>query len=424
MDSPLALRTRLARLPGPAWIIFAGMFANKFGNFLSVFLVLYLTGQRYSAFQAGMAVGVAGLGGFVGNAVGGAVADGYGRRAAIVVSMAGSGLATLAVPLVHGIWATTALVAVVGVFAQLYRPAAGALLVDVVPEQQRVTAFAVLRLAINLGMAVGPLVGGLLSARSYPLLFVGDALTSFAFGALALLLPAGTRPAKPAPSTVPRATGGYRDVFRDGRYCLLLATMVAGTVVYGQSTVTLPLHVARHGFGNGFYGLLLGLNAAVCVLVELPLTRWTERRGPRRVIAVGMLLMGAGMAGTGLADSRALLILTVLLWTFGEIVYSPICSAYPAAFSPPHLRGRYQAADGLAHTLGQAVGPVLGGFLYARSAPLLWAVTAAIALLGALTVLPAVPRAGRDQAARGQAAREADGRAVDVGGGVGGGVGG
>lgn len=396
MADTAPLHQRLRQLPRSAWVIFAGMFLIKFGNFLNVFLVLFLVAQGYSAFQAGLAVAVVGLGTFVGNMVGGTVADRFGRRSAIAVSMFGSAAFTAAVPLTDDIVTTTALVGLVGVFAQLYRPAAGALLVDVVEGEQRVMAFAVLRLAVNVGMAVGPLVGGLLSGQSYTYLFVGDALFSLAFGSLALLLLPAGRPI-PEPVSVDKAAGktagkgGYREVFTDRPYVLFLLSMVAATFVYGQSTATLPLHVTDAGFSNTVYGLLLGLNALLCVVIELPLTKHTERRDPRRVIALGLLLLGLGMGLTGAMSVVWLLALTVVLWTVAETIYTPIANAYPAEFSPAHLRGRYQGAEGLAHTLGGTLGPAVGGLLYGMNAPLHWTVCGAVAVLGAVLVLGAKP---------------------------------
>ncbi|PWI16775.1 MFS transporter [Streptomyces sp. Act143] len=399
MADTAPLHRRLRQLPRSAWVIFAGMFLIKFGNFLNVFLVLFLVSRGYSTAQAGLAVAAVGLGTFVGNMIGGTVADKFGRRSAIAVSMFGSAAATATVPFTDGLITTTALVCLVGVFAQLYRPAAGALLVDVVDGEQRVMAFAVLRLAVNVGMAVGPLVGGLLSGHSYTYVFAGDALFSLAFGTLALLLLPAGRPAQ-APVTAAEAAGkgGYREVFTDRPYVLFLLSMVAATFVYGQTTATLPLHVTDAGFSNTVYGLLLGLNALLCVVIELPLTRHTERRDPRRVIALGLLLLGAGMGLTGAMNAVWLLALTVVLWTVAETIYTPIANAYPAEFSPAHLRGRYQGAEGLAHTLGGTLGPAVGGLLYGINAPLHWTVCAAVAALGAVLVLGAKPGARQTEA--------------------------
>lgn len=127
------------------------------------------------------------------------------------------------------------------------------------------------------------------------------------------------------------------------------------------------------------------------MVIELPLTKHTERRDPRRVIALGLLLLGAGMGLTGAVSAVWLLALTVVVWTVAETIYTPIANAYPAEFSPAHLRGRYQGAEGLAHTLGGTLGPAVGGLLYGINAPLHWMVCAAVAALGAVLVLGAKP---------------------------------
>jgi MFS family permease len=384
-----SLMVRLRGLPRPAWVICLGMFINKFGNFLSVFLILYLTAKGYSTFLAGMALGAVGAGSFLGNAIGGSVADRIGRRSTLVVSMLGSALFTVLVPLVSGnIYLTIALCVVIGGFAQLYRPAAGAILVDTVSDEARVTAFAVLRLAINLGMAVGPLVGGILSEYSYTYLFVGDALTSALFGLIVLVLLPETKPIPEEHEEIV-SDRGYRDVFADRALVLYMLAMFAATYVYVQTTATLPLHVRAVHLSNSFYGLLLGINATACVFIELPLVRFTERRNPRHVMSVGLVLLGIGVGVIGLSDTRFLLILTVIVWSMAEMIYTPVATAYPGSLAPPHLRGRYQGAEGIAVTLAQTVGPAIGGFLFAVSEPAHWVACAVMAMLGAAVILVA-----------------------------------
>jgi len=263
-------------LPRTAWVIYVGMFLIKLANFLNVFLVLYLTARGYGPALAGAALAAVGIGNFVGNVVGGSVADRVGRRATIVASMFGYGTSVAVVPLTADIWLIIALVSVVGFFAQLYRPAAGAMLVDVLPAEQRVLGFAVLRLAINVGMAIGPAAGGLVGQYSYTYIFLAEAVASLTFGVLALLALRETRPEAtvaqvattdtrdgstggPAAAEGTEATpdgsagdrdggrvrrdGGYPAVVRDRPYLLFLAATAAATFVYSQAVATLPLHV-------------------------------------------------------------------------------------------------------------------------------------------------------------------------------------
>lgn len=389
MRAQPSLLTKVRTLPGPARVLFLGTFINKFGNFLAVFLVLYLTARGYSAGQAGIALGVVGLGNAVGNAIGGTVADNLGRRAAIAISMFGCAALTAAVPLVHSYAGVTSLVALIGVFAQLYRPASGALLLDVVPDEQRVIAFAVYRLAINVGMAAGPIVGGILAGVSFNWIFIGDAISSAIYGVLALTLLPETAPKADAGEAEVRV--GYRQVLADVRFTLFLVAMVAATFVYIQSTATLPLHVHDHGLSKATYGLLLGLNALLVVLLELPLTHVLERRDATLVIAAGLVLLGAGFALTAAAATLALLVASVVVWTCAEMVYTPMSSAHPGRFSPGNLRGRYQGAYGFSHTIGATLGPAIGGLLYALDPHLLWLCCGVVGAGAAALVLAGRP---------------------------------
>ena len=188
------LRAGIRSLPGPVWILCAGSFVNRFGSFVAVFLILYLREKGYSIAEAGFIVSLYGAGNVVAAAVGGLVADRLGRRNAIAISMFSSAATLLALSQADEIVLIGALTVLAGLTGEMYRPASAALLADLVPAGQRLPAFALNRLAINLGFAAGPATAGLLADYSFTYLFVGDALTSLVFGALALAaLPEGVR---------------------------------------------------------------------------------------------------------------------------------------------------------------------------------------------------------------------------------------
>lgn len=405
------LPSKIAELPRPAWVLFGGTFINRFGNFLSIFLVLYLTAKGYSVAIAGAALGAVGAGNLVGNVIGGSVADRFGRRGAIAVSMLGSGLSTILVPLVGNIIILFILVGIVGVFAQIYRPATGAILLDVVPDDRRTTAFAVYRLAINLGMAAGPVVGGVISSHSYTWLFLGDAFSSLAYCGIALImLPETGRQAATNEETPDKEVGqreGYHSIIgNDIPFLLFLCGIMAATYIYIQSTATLPLQVRDSGLPNSFYGLLLGINAVVVVFCELPITHLVEEMPPGIVIASGIGLMGVGFGLTALAHSPEFLVFTVLTWTLGEMIMMPLASAYPGRFAPAQLRGRYQGSFGLAQGVSTGVGPVIGGYLYSHSHALNWETCGIVGIIGTILIVVSKPR-GKDRAQSAQSGQQA-----------------
>jgi MFS family permease len=363
------LREGIRSLPGPVWILCAGSFVNRFGSFVAVFLVLYLREKGYSIAEAGFVVSLYGAGNVMAAAVGGLVADRLGRRNAIAISMFTSAATLLALSQADEIVLIGALTILAGLTGEMYRPASAALLTDLVPAGQRLPAFALNRLAINLGFAAGPATAGLLADRSFTYLFVGDALTSLVFGALALAaLPEGVR----ARRGDERRGEAIRTIARDRAFLFFLVSSILGAFVYFQANATFPLHVKENGLSNADYGLLISLNGLAIVLLELPFTSITQRFPAIPTLAVGSILVGLGFALNAWAESLAALAFTVLIWTIGEIVYAPVASAYVADIAPVHLRGRYQGAWGLMWGLAFMLGPGLGAVFFAWNGDAFW----------------------------------------------------
>jgi MFS family permease len=169
-------------MPQGAWVLFAGTFINRFGSFVVPFLVLYLTSRGYSVAETGGVVATYGAGGFVASLGGGVLADRFGRRNAVVISMFSSAAAMLALGSAGSLALIVPLTFVAAACTEAYRPASSALLADLVQPEARVTAYAMYRFAINLGFAIGPAVAGLLATHSFFLLFAGDAVSSCLFG--------------------------------------------------------------------------------------------------------------------------------------------------------------------------------------------------------------------------------------------------
>lgn len=382
----MSLIANVRSLPPSAWILFAGTFINRFGSFVLAFLVLYLTRIGYSVSQAGLAVGAYGAGHFVAAGVGGWLADHIGRRHTIALSMFSSAAAMLALSQARGLPLILTFSLVAGFTTELYRPASSALVIDMVPQGKRVTAFALYRFAVNLGFAAGPATAGFLAERSFFYLFLGDALTSCVFGAVALLaLPHGTRVAREAGER----TGwgeALTTALADRRFVRFLLASLCITIIDFQITSTFALHVRDAGFSSSTFGLLISLNGVLIVIFELGLTAWTEGLPHRRTIAAGFVLAGLGFALTAVAHTVPLLAMTVVIWTFGEMISSPVAAAYVADLSPERLRGRYMGLWGGMWSLGLMLGPPLGTLVYAQSPPVLWGLCGVLGITGALLV--------------------------------------
>jgi MFS family permease len=262
------------------------------------------------------------------------------------------------------------------------------LLDSVATNQQRLTAFAVFRFAMNIGAALGGVIGGLLASTSYVALFLGNAAACLLFGVVvAVLLRDAPQPQRSdQDDAAPQA--GYRQALADRTLVRFLLMTVVGEFVYIQTTVGLPLHVSDVGLSARDFGLLIGLNGLVVLVLELPTTGAVSRYRPEYVLAIGNLLIGAGLALTGFMNGMVLLSATVLIWTLGEMMSSSVAAAYLGSLTPPRMAGRYQGLYGAAYTIGTGAGPLIGGAVYAIGPWALWALVGAAGLLAAQLCLP------------------------------------
>ncbi len=379
-------RQNLRALPRAAWILFAGTFINRFGTFVMPFLALYLTNRGYGPIEAGFAVSAYGAGHLFASLLGGDLADRIGRRNTIAISMFSGAATMLALSQARTYPAIIVFTVLAGASAELYRPAAAALIGDLVAPQHRVTAFGVYRLAINLGFAAGPATAGFLAERSYMLLFAGDALTSFSFGVIALLfLPHGLR----NQSAGEPLMEGFRVAFHHRLFVLFLISTFCVTWIEFQIHSTLPLYIRSLGFSSVDYGMLMSINGLMIVLFELGVTAWTRRFRPEPLIAAGYAIMAIGFAFTGLARTFPALVATVIAWTIGEMIYAPVTGAYVANLAPDRYRGRFNGLWTLMWSCGMLLGPGIGAIIFARDPRFLWFACAIIGCFGALLILVA-----------------------------------
>jgi MFS family permease len=384
-ETPLAAKT-----------VLVGVLLNRLSGFLNIFLVLYLTSRGASTGQAVLAVGVYGGGGIVGSLVGGELADRLGARTATVISMGGASVLTASLLFLPSYVLVLAAVALVGVGAQLFRPASATLLSELTSEGHQVMVFAMYRFGLNLGAMGAPLIGfGLyyLGHQQYVLLFLGEALIAMAYAVLAwLLLPGRTsqRAAPIAEATTRPAAGGYVAVLRDRRYALFLVAMFFHSAVYVQYLSTLPLTVHATGLKVFWYTLAVSLNGFIVIAFELLMTKVTQG-WPRRVpIALMFVLLGVGIAIYGLPMAPVVIIAGTVVWSLGEIIGGPTAFAYPAIAGPARLKGRYIGSFQFMFGLGTAVGPLVGGWLFIQIGQAVWPVLAIGPLVATVSALIAV----------------------------------
>lgn len=379
------LRDQVRAMPRQAWILFAAAFVNRLGTFVFPFLTLYLTDRGQPPTVAGVAVAMYALGAVPARLAGGLVADRLGRRTTIALSMAGAATCTLLLWRSDSLAAIYACVLGVGLLGDMAQPASKALIADLVDADHRVTAFSLWRIATNAGWAGGLAIGGLLAQRSFDLMFLGDAATSYLFAVIALaFLPHGTRSRRSDELHLPSIP---RAILADRGFLVFLLATFLGGLVYSQNVAVLPLRVRDLGFGPSVYGLLQSLNGLLVMTVEIGVVTFVRRFPRPAVIAVGHVLTGLAFASLLAARSIPALVAMVSIWTLGEMTQRPTATAAVADRAPTHARGRYQAAEDTALGASLLIGPVVGTALYGWNPTVLWVACGSVGALAGLAAL-------------------------------------
>lgn len=380
----MTIAAQLRQLPKAYWILVGATFVNRFGVFVVPFLALFITRNGHSVARAGWAVAAYSLGGFAAAWLGGWMADRLGRNITMAVASLAGAACMLALSQATD-WRMLALLAfVTGAINEAGHPAGAALVQDLVPEENRVLAFAVLRWAINLGWALGPATAGFLAERSFFWLFAIDAGTSAFFGLVAWrFLPPGLR--------TPRERAGWGPAWSSIRhnrpFLALFGACICVAWIFRQTNTSFPLHFEAHGLPMRYCGMVLALNGVIICLIEVPLAAAMRRWPVGPVLAIGYVLMGASFLLFTVSASLATFILMMTVFTLGEMAAFSRQQAYSASLAPEDMRGRYVGFLSFAWCAGSTASSALGLPLYASHPGLLWVSNAALGLAAAWLIL-------------------------------------
>jgi MFS family permease len=354
-------------LPRVYWMLWTGMLLNRLGGTVFMLLGIYLTRERgLPAELAGLVISLHAAGGLFAGPAGGTLADRFGRRATLLAGTAAAGTFMLALGLARSTAAIVAIAPFLGFFTDLCRPPLQAAVADVVPPAERRRAYGLLYWAINLGFAGAATFGGLLAERHFTLLFVIDALTTFAYGAIVLAGVPETRPAAAAPGGASRGVRRLVEPFRDRRFVRFVLVQALMLLAFAQVIVSLPLDMRAHGLATARIGWLLGLNGVMIVIAQPIALRTLRGFTHLQWVAAGCLFTGIGLGATAFAGGALVYALSAALWTLGEIGWSTGAPAFVAELAPADRRGAYQGTFQLGWGVASTAGPALGTFVLAR----------------------------------------------------------
>jgi|YelNatPaOPRAMG01_1025707.scaffolds.fasta_scaffold46516_2 MFS family permease len=374
------------------WILFIGRTIAAAGfSIVMPFLAIYLHEKLAVPMSiVGLIFLISSAIGAVGQLVGGEVADRLGRKSVMDLSI---GARAAIFVMISFAVATDASFLLIGVFVvisnflgSLFEPASNAMVADIVEPAKRLEAYGLLRIGVNIGWALGPLIGGFLAAFSYSSLFLLTAATS---ATVALLIYFKVEESmKPSDSN---DRFSFRDLLKlrnDHRFLVFCVFSLILWIVVAQMSSTFSVFsTSEVKVSVVEIGYLYAINGLIVVLAQLPVARYISRFNMSTIIALGALVYSIGYFLVGFAFGFLFLAFCMVIITLGEIITSPSSMNLVANMSPENERGLYMGFFGLFTSFGWSLGPFIGGVsidLLSKSPVLMWGFISSFGVISAI----------------------------------------
>jgi MFS family permease len=349
------------------WILAFVTLVNRSGTMVLPFLSLYLTEARGLApREAGALVGLYGFGAVLGAYLGGFLSDRFGTIRAQQTSLLGGGLGYLLLSALDSRILLASALFAVGAIVESFRPAMLASVAERARPENQARAFAFLRLAANLGVGVGPALGGLLALYDYHWLFYADAGTCWLAALVLFRLTPGKARRGEDRRTTPEGRGSGSP-WSDGPFLALTLLVVLIASVLFQVFSTFPLYLRAHlGVREDGIGRILAFNAFLIVASEMVLIHVLSGRDRMSLLGFGAFALCFGYGLMPFGDGVPWVLVTVAVWTFGEMLALPILNVVVAARAPSSHRGQYMGVYTMAFSIAFILAPVAGTYVYDR----------------------------------------------------------
>jgi MFS family permease len=399
------LKVYLRTYPSQFWLLFWGMLVSTTGmSMIWPFLVVYISEELTLPLTTITSlITINAVMSLSSSLIAGSITDKIGRKWAMVISLAVNGVTFLLMIPANTYGQYAVLMALRGIFQPLYRVGSDAMIADLVPAEQRSDAYALTRLSKNVGIAMGPALGGVIATTSYGITFsIASGATIF-FSILIALFAFETLPdaARKVQERFVENLKGYEKIFKDRIFTSFIAgftlRQISGSILW----ILLGAYAkANYGLAENLYGLIPTTNALMVVFLQLYVTRKTSRYSPLKIMSLGTLLYGLGVGSIAFGTGFWGFLISMVVVTVGELMVIPTASTYTANRAPENMRGRYMSLLALTWGAGSMVGPLMGGFLNDNISPAsIWYGGGAAGIMGSIIFLVLVIKTGRDKPA-------------------------
>jgi MFS family permease len=360
------------------------------GTMVLPFLAIYMTKViGVDAGSAGLILFFYGLGALVSAPFVGRLSDKLGQPKVMILSLFSSAAVFILFPFIKDYYAIIAATFLLAIASEAFRPAAMSFIANESKPNQRKTSFALIRLAINLGMSIGPVVAGFLVLMDFSLIFYVDAITAILAGIFLLLTPIELTAESAEHDHHEKKLKVHSHVFKDLNYIYFLIAIVPVSMVYFQHMSSFAIYLVNDlKYLESTFGALIAVNTGLIILFEVPLNSAMEHWNDKKSILLGALLTGIGFGAIVFASNVVLLIGTIIIWTFGEMIFFPAVSSFVSNLAPRKKSGEYMGYFQMTFSIAFMLGPWAGTeVLENLGSNVLWIGALGVCLISILLIL-------------------------------------
>lgn len=375
--------------PHQFWLLFWGGFFTRASISMIWPFVTVIIRERLeiSLTTAALLLTIQSIASLLSTLVVSSIMDKVGRKIPIVLGLLGSALALMGMATASTYEQWAILMAFYGMFLPVFNIGVNTMVADIVEPDKRSPAYALVRMISNAGIAIGPVMGGMLvTLMSFEAVYY---MIAVAYGILTVFVLVMIQETIPdiieSDDSTPHTSKGYGYILRDtvfmGIFVMFMLVMFGNTQIF----VLLPVY-SKENFGlvESQYSLLLTINATMVVLFQYAITKFTDRYNPLPVMAVAAALYAIGLGSVAIGYNLPTFAISMIIVTLGELMLMPTALTFIANTAPTELRARYMGIFGLGWPLAAGIGPVIGGFLNDNFSPVaMWVGASSLAWIGA-----------------------------------------
>lgn len=362
------ISTILRRYPFQFWLMFLGLIVSSTGTTMVwPFLTIYASEKLLLPLAAVTSLMTFNsVSGFASSVVAGSLVDRFGRKGMMVIGLFGMAFVYLGYISAVEFWQFALLMFLSGVFNPLYRVGTDAIVADLIAPENRTQAYSLIRMGRNVGVALGPILGGLVLSRSYSLGFIAASVTLTFFGLLTVFFLKETlqHDENQPHDNLQDQLRVISQALRNKTFARMVTSFTLMEFCATLMWVVFAVYIKQNfGINEAQYSWIPTTNALMVICFQVLITRVAQRHSPTKVMPIGAAFYAVAMFLVAFSSNYWGFLSAMVIMTLGELITAPTATAYVANLAPPDQRGRYLGFFGLSWYIALAVAPMGAGFL-------------------------------------------------------------